>query len=153
VINSKIASEEVEGIGFAIPTETALRIANDLMANGVVTMRPMLGIQVYFFNEMTAQNYAAQNRDAIAAGTMPVVEANKLTIASVTADSAAANGTHGGLQVGDVITAVNGVTVTSMAELNYEKEKCKVGDTAVITIERAGQVLDVEVTFVAGVSA
>lgn len=50
VVNAKTTDEEVEGICFAIPANTARKIADDLLANGVVTGRVTFGIKVTLGN-------------------------------------------------------------------------------------------------------
>ena len=45
--SSKITSTEYEGMGFSVPSNTMLKIYNELMENGYVTNRPMLGISYY----------------------------------------------------------------------------------------------------------
>jgi len=151
VINSKINRDDVEGIGFAIPASTAVSIANDLIENGTVTIRPMLGITVYSFTEGQANAYNEQYKEQIALGSVKAREAG-IVIDSVTPDSAAAGGTNGGLQPGDKIIAFNGQTVSDSAELNYQKEKFRMGDTVTVTVLRDGAEVHVEITFVAGVA-
>ncbi|MBQ8546468.1 MAG: trypsin-like peptidase domain-containing protein [Clostridia bacterium] len=46
IVNAKIADEDVEGIGFAIPYKDAIKVYNDLKDFGYVTGRPTIGIQI-----------------------------------------------------------------------------------------------------------
>lgn len=46
IVNAKIADEDVEGIGFAIPYKDALKVYNDLKDFGYVTGRPTIGVQI-----------------------------------------------------------------------------------------------------------
>ena len=151
VVNSKINRDDVEGIGFAIPASTAVSIAGDLIENGTVTIRPMLGITVYSFTEGQAAAYNEQYKEQIALGSVKAREAG-IVIDSVTPNSAAANGTNGGLQPGDKIIAFNGQKVSDSAELNYQKEKFRIGDTVTVTVLRDGAEVLVEITFVGGVA-
>lgn len=130
VVNAKIMtsnSNDVEGIGFAIPIETALSVANDLIEYGYVTNRPTLGVSVQSLSQQEAMLYRLE----------PGV-----TVVEVTPGGGAEKA---GVQVGDKIVAFNGVEVESFSELNYEKDKCESGDTVTLTVERDGSRLDLQV--------
>lgn len=128
VVSSKISQDGVEGISFAIPMDTALSVANDFIEYGYVKNRPMLGVSIEVIDSYYAQFYGMQPG---------------LRVASVQDGSAA---DEAGVLPGDRITAFNGIEVTSMAELDYEKDKCKIGDTVDITIIRNGQQLILPLT-------
>lgn len=130
VVNAKIMtsnSEDVEGIGFAIPIETALNVANDLIEYGYVTDRPVLGVSVQSLTTQEALFYRLEPG---------------LIVKEVTAGGPAE---QAGVQVDDKIVAFNGVEVESFAELNYEKDKYEPGDTVTLTVERDGTQIDLEV--------
>ncbi len=146
IINSKIAAENVEGIAFAVPTDIALDIANDLVVNGTVTTRPMLGITVLHLTEQSAQQYNALHEAEIKDGTLKARTAG-LFIESISEGGTAASSD---LKVGDQVTAFNGVKVSTYAELNYEKEKCRIGESASVTVIRDGQELNIDITFMGG---
>jgi len=129
VVNAKISTEDVEGIGFAIPSDIALTVAEDLIRYGYVASRPMLGISVQSVTEEQAQMY----------GLEPGV-----TVKSIDPGSAAAKA---GMQLGDKIVAYNGTAVSTAEDLNFLKEKDKVGDTATVTVERNGQKVDLQITY------
>lgn len=135
VVNAKIAEDNVEGIGFAIPIDSALDIANDLIKYGYVTNRPMLGITVQSITAEQAQFYGYE------AG---------ITVTDITAGSCAE---AGGMKVGDKILSFNGVEVSDAAELNYQKDKCSIGDTVTVTVERNGEKLDLSITLTGGSAA
>lgn len=121
VVSAKIKTSEAEGIGFAIPSNLAMKIANDFIEYGSVQNRPMLGVTVEEINAYYAQ--------------MQGVETG-VRIAEVVRGGAAE---QAGIQVGDYITQFNGVEVSSISELNYAKDKCKVGDTVKVELQRQGQ--------------
>lgn len=135
VVNAKIADQKVEGIGFAIPIDKALSIANDLIDYGYVAGRPMLGITVQSISEQQAYYYGYEPG---------------ITVTEVTTGSPA---DVGGVKVGDKIVAFNGVEVKDSEELNFQKEKCSVGDTVTITVERNGEKLELSITLTAGTVA
>lgn len=127
-INSvKIASSEVEGLGFAIPINFAKPIIDDLIENGYVKNRPVIGISGQNVSQSAADFYG-----------MP---------RGVYVDYVSPSGyaVEAGLREGDIITGINGKAISSMSELNYEKEKYKAGDTVVLSIWREGSVLELEV--------
>ena len=49
IVNSKAADVGIEGIGFAIPVKTAVSVACDLIINGKITTRPMIGVTILGF--------------------------------------------------------------------------------------------------------
>jgi len=135
VVNAKISQDAVEGIGFAIPIDTAMGIAQDLIEHGYVTNRPMLGITVQSINEQQAAYYGYEPG---------------ITVTEVSPGSCAE---QGGMKVGDKILAFNGVEVSNATELNFEKDKCSVGDTVTVTIERDGQQMELTIVLSSGTAA
>ncbi len=144
-INSAIYSptETSAGIGFAIPVNTARRVAEDLIANGRVR-RATLG----------AEGTPLWPELANALG-LPVQQ-GILIEQVVPGGAAAAAGIRGGnrsviagmRQVrigGDVIAAIDGKAVTGQMDLNLLLNREKPGDTATLTIYRDGKKMDVQV--------
>lgn len=128
-INSiKVSSEDAEGLGFAIPIDDAKPIIDSLIQYGYVKGRPMIGI--------TGQTItAAQARyNDVPQG---------IYVVSVTKDTGAY---EAGVKAGDIITGVNGKTITTLAEFDKEKESFKAGETIKLSIYRDGKDFDVEVT-------
>ena len=121
-INSaKLAANGVEGMGFAIPTNTVQNIVDEIMNRGYVA-RPYLGVSV--FDPQTAGRYGYQlNIDK-------GVYIFQLTL----------NGPCGkaGLQRGDIILKVNDEEVNSVSDLRAKVASYKVGDTVKITYDRNG---------------
>lgn len=116
MVNAKVDDEKVEGIGFAIPIDQVLDVAEDLMEYGYVQQRPWLGITIQEVPRAT--------------GGVP-----SLMVIDVTPGGSAH---QAGLQVGDWILAFNGRLTATSALLNYEKDQYKVGDTVELTILREG---------------
>jgi len=123
ITNMKIASSQIEGIGFAIPIETALDVANSLITGEKIN-RPYLGISIY----------DAMNRFTWDTG---------IYINSVEKNSLAENA---GLKAGDRIVKIDGTNVTSTANFRYNLYKHKIGDKVKITVERDGKELDFSIT-------
>ncbi len=128
-INSaKLAASGVEGMGFAIPTNTVQNIIDEIMNKGYVA-RPYLGVSV--FDPQTAGRYGYQlNIDK-------GVYIFQLTL----------NGPCGkaGLQRGDIILKVNDEEVNSVTDLRAKVASHKVGDTVKITFDRNGASRNVDV--------
>ncbi len=118
VNSAKISTTVAEGMGFAIPINDALPIVNELIENGYVSGRPMIGIAGEDIDESTA----AYNR--VPTG---------VYVTSIDETGAAAGS---GLEVGDIITQINGVDISSISQLNSEKNKYEPGDTVELTYYR-----------------
>ena len=127
-INSvKVSSSDVEGLGFAIPISVALPIAEQLTTYGYVTGRPSIGIGGEDVTDYMVYYYR------IPRGVL---------VGLVTPDSGAE---AGGVEVGDVIVGLNGVSVSSMDELTNEKDKFSPGDTVTLTVYRSGEYVELDV--------
>lgn len=116
--SSKIVAEGYEGLGFAIPSDTAQPIISDLMEYGYVKNRAMLGISGQYIDAMTARFYGLSEG---------------MYVSTVNTDNAA----KAGLQKGDVITSIDGVEVTSSTTITSVITAKKPGDTVEITVDRA----------------
>ncbi len=121
------SGETVEGMSFAIPITSAKTIVDDLMNFGYVTGRPQLGITCQDVSSSVAQAY-----------NMPM----GAYIISLTEGGPCE---EAGLQVGDIITAIQGIEVTTTDELNEVKNEYSAGDTVTLTVVRAGQELEFDV--------
>ena len=135
VVSAKISVDDVEGIGFAIPINTALNVANDFIEYGYVKNRPMLGISVEVVPELYAQFYGSQPG---------------LKVVSVQDGSAA---DLAGIMPGDRIIFFNGTEISTSAELDYEKDKYNIGDTVKITVLRENQEITLDLTLMENTSA
>lgn len=115
----KISSAGYEGLGFAIPINDAMKVAENLIANGYVKGRPSLGI---YIDPRYTEDYAKTNKTPVG-----------LLVYDVMPLSGAYNV---GVKAGDVITEFNGVAVKSFGELEKEKNKQKAGDVVTLKIYR-----------------
>ncbi len=127
-INTAVSTQG-QGIGFAIPTSTVEQILPQLIKYGHV-IRPWLGV----FIVTDTKNIAHQDGLATSHG---------VVIVSVEPNSPAENA---GLRSGEIITQVNGQTVTSDTQLKNLIDKMKVGQTATITVNNQGKTLTKTVT-------
>lgn len=116
------------GIGFAVPINTAQRVLPQLQAGA--ELEPVwLGISTQ------------PDEDATQPG---------IVVAQVVANSPAQDG---GVQVGDILVAVEGTAVNDLAQLGEQLATRQPGDTVTVTVERNGTAQDLEVTLEAWPSA
>lgn len=127
ITSSKIVSTSYEGLGFAIPIDTALPIINDLRENGYVSNRAMLGITGQFLDPMTARYYGM---------------ATGYYVASVNNPSAK----EAGLRKNDVIIKIDDTEIVSTNTLASFLAKKAPGDSATLTVDRDGDEVTMEIT-------
>lgn len=120
--------DTIEGLGFAIPTSLAERWIKDIIATGEVRPTPILGISV---------SRIPVRLDDGTVG-LEVLEVSK----KLGADLA-------GVQVGDIVVAFNGASVTSVDDIYDQRIKLSVGDTVIIRVYRNGEYLDLTMTMMA----
>ena len=122
-INSmKISESGVEGLGFAIPSNDVIPIVNELIKNGKIT-RPYLGVSLTNVSEIP--QYYLQN--------IPKAAQSGVMVTSIENNSAAAKA---GFQQQDIIVAVDGVKVSSGAELRKQLYSKEIGDKVSFTVYR-----------------
>jgi S1-C subfamily serine protease len=107
------------GIGFAIPVDTVRQIADSLIANGRI-IRPVIGIT---YLEGSQARSLGIDRGVLVLSVVPGSNAEK---AGVVGTSRSAG--FGSLQLGDVVTAIDGDEVETEADLFRILENHKVGD-------------------------
>ena len=129
IVNAKSSYSEAEGIGFAIPINTAMEIGQQLIESGSVA-RPALGVKIVDVTD-------AQTAQQLGVSTMGVY------VVEVTKGSGAE---AGGVQAGDRVLAVDDTAVSDTSALkNYLKDK-SIGDTVALQVERDGKVLTLNVS-------
>ena len=111
----KLGGNGVEGMGFAIPINSA-KIVIDQLIEFQTVKRPALGISGTAITKDIAQRYN------IPSG---------VYVESVDEDGAAAKA---GIKVGDIITEINGTAVSNVMELNRAKNNYKIGDEVTLKI-------------------
>lgn len=125
--SSKIVATGYEGLGFAIPIDTALPIIQNLMDYGYVKDRAMLGISVQYVDSLTARFYGLTEG---------------MYVARLNSEEALKSG----IEVGDVITAIDGTPITSSNTISTFLANKKPGETVTLKINRAEtqQQMDIE---------
>jgi serine protease Do len=131
IISSKImggTTRSVEGLGFAIPSSTAVPLMLQLIEDGYIKGRPAIGIIVdTSYNPLVADFYG------LPAGV-------RVTGVNEHSDAFAR-----GLQANDIITHINGAAVQSIGEVNDIKNQFTAGDTLRFTVHRLGETLTMDV--------
>ncbi len=121
VVNAKMSSEDIEGLGFAIPVDTAYEVILELIDHGYVHGRPSLGVALSEVSSWRETYVCVNDKD------------------------------HDVLRYEDLILAVDGVKVSSIEDVTAAVRQKKVGDTVELIIYRNQQQMTVSVTVVESV--
>ena len=136
IVSAKYSStgsngETAEGLGFAIPINDVSSMIQDIMTNGYVSNRAYLGATIGTLNASMAQQY----RYDITEGAF---------VYSVE-DGGPAD--QAGLQMGDVITAIDDTEITSLDDLTAARKSYTAGDTCTLTVYRQGETITLQLTW------
>ena len=129
LVVAKSSGSDVEGLGFAIPSNTVQSVVKSLIENGYVAGRPAAGITIVDLSSVT---------DAMKYG----VKQTGVYIQEVTGKNAKA----AGLEAGDLVYMVDGEKVTSSDMLVRTIQKHQVGDKVKLTVVRGDEMKDIELT-------
>ncbi len=125
VVNAKSSGADIDNIGFAIPIDTAFEIMSELIEYGYVTGRVELGLTLIDVNDsFTAWRYGV----------------NALGVYIY--DSKYSDE----VKSGDRVVSVNGIEVSSTADIKSALGDCEVGDVVTVRVSRKGKQYDVEIT-------
>jgi len=124
-INTAIVGPTYQGVSFAIPSDMAREVYNQLVKSGQVA-RGWLGVTM---KEVPSQE---PGRPAI----------NGALVTDVIPDSPAA---EAGIAQGDIITKFNGKRVGGPAELGLAVAWSKIGEKAAVTVQRSDETLEISV--------
>ena len=130
IVNAKSSSSDAEGLGFAIPINDAIKVAQDLLENGYVTGRPYMGITYLAVTD--AQTAAQLGVNAYGIYVVDVVSGGP-------ADKA-------GLKAGDRIVSIDNTEVAQKTDLGTLMQEHSAGDALSITVARDGQMQTVSLT-------
>lgn len=126
VVNAKSSGTGIEGLGFAIPVNEALNVAEQLLEYGYVRGKTMIGVT---FSEVSSNSFYFYYN--IKAG--------------VYVDSLTEGYNDDVLKPGDRVVAVNGNTISTYAEIKSIVTSSSVGDKLKFQVERNGKLMEVEV--------
>lgn len=129
VVTAKFSQDGMEGLGFAIPISDACSVARDLVEKGYVSGKAYLGLTMATVSSSVAKYY-----DMVQGVYVYGVEAGSCA-------------EEAGLETGDVITAIDGVSVLSSSELAKAVKLYRAGESAVLTVYREQEFILVTVVF------
>lgn len=132
IASAKYASASIEGLGFCIPIDDVRSMIDEIINKGYVSGKPSMGVSVY--DRETATYGFIQSTRSI----------NGAKIAAVGSGTAAEKA---GLKVGDIITAVDSKSVTSVSSLKTILSNHRSGDTVSVTLTRNGEKIKATLTF------
>lgn len=116
--SSKIVATGYEGLGFAIPINTAQPVITELKKYGYVKDRAMLGITGTYIDSMTSRYYGL---------------ATGMYVSSISSQYV----TSAGIQKGDVITKIDGKDVTSQNTISSVIASKKPGEAVTLAVSRS----------------
>ncbi len=111
IVNAKSSGEGVEGIGFAIPIDTAIRVADDIINKGYATGIPYLGIS--YNSNMYISSYA-YNHELAASGQKTIAE-------------------------NDILVAINGKSISTSADIRSILSDAEIGGKVTLKLMRIVQ--------------
>jgi len=129
VVTAKSNASGTEGLGFALPINDAVDIANDLITQGYVSGKPYMGVQVETMPQSVTAYYG-----------VPV----GAFVRGVDANTAAE---RAGLQQGDIITKMDEHEINGSSALKSVIKEYRAGDTVTVTVYRNGEELQLSLTF------
>lgn len=135
-INSmKIAQDAVEGIGLAIPINSAVPVIKDLETKGAVE-RPSIGVSIMDLTRVPAEYRQSQLK-------LPAEVQGGIVVESVAGGSGA---DEAGIEAYDVIVKMDGEAVNSVLELRQHLyTKTEVGDILKVEVYRNGEIKEFEI--------
>jgi len=116
------------GVGFAIPVNTAVRVADELIAGGKVS-HPFIGL----VGSTVTADVATQKKLSVQQG------------AYVESLASGGGAEKAGIKVGDVVTALDGTDILTMDDLVLQVRRHAVNDTIKLTVRRGAQTLTFDV--------
>jgi Do/DeqQ family serine protease len=130
-INTAIFSQSggYQGIGFAVPSNLARRIVNDLMQHGEVRRGSIGYVEIAPLSTLVAEQ-------------LGVPDARGVLIQAMRRDASAYGG---GLRPGDVIVSFNGTAIVDGGQLSRVIQDAAIGSTAAVAIIREGRRLELKI--------
>jgi serine protease Do len=122
ITNAKVS--EGEGIGFAIPVNAIKTVIEDIVNNGYVKGRPLLGVSVITVDAATAETYG-----------WPTGAYVRVIVKDGAADLA-------GIEVGDIIVEIEGSEIVSAEAVSEIRNNHEVGDEISVVIFRNGETME-----------
>lgn len=121
IVNAKYSDDNVEGLAFAIPSDTVKNVATQLLENGYVKGRPSLGITVTEYSK---------SHWGLAVGPYVIVVDPR---------------DNSDFKVNDQIVRIDGNEISTMNSVNYIINQKSVGDTVTVTVYRNTKLIEIKV--------
>ena len=140
IVNMKMTgtfTSGIEGVGFAIPTAIVKEMIDAILDEGAVVGRPGLGITVYDLSDLGDLNEVMEDDYDYPTDGMLVNSVAKGSDAE-----------KQGLQVDDIITAIDGNPAESIEVIREAIEDKRVGDTVKVEIWRAGETMELTIALI-----
>ncbi|MFA6948750.1 MAG: trypsin-like peptidase domain-containing protein, partial [Eubacteriales bacterium] len=156
IVNAKSSGSSstttIEGLGFAIPINNAKKVAEQLISYGYVQGRVMLGVYVY---EVTSSTSSYELRQSQYSDLLNYITDYGVYFINYQ------SGIEGDMMFGDRVVAIDGITVSSKADITNILEDYSVGDKITVTVARLqengrstqSKMIEVELTLVENVPA
>ena len=123
IVNAKSSGDNIEGLGFAIPINSVKDSIEQLISQGYVTGKRVLGITIVNVTDsQTAQQYNVTDFGIY----ITAIQDNSLAVSV-------------GFQVGDRIISINSIEVSTISDLQQLYKNCTVGDNVTFKIVRNNQ--------------
>lgn len=129
----KLSSTDIEGMGFAIPSNLALAVCEDIEELGYSLQKPVLGIN--FIDILGGETYFTQNEI-----TLPEEITNGFYIVEVYENTSC----YGYIEAGDIVTNVAGIEIITAEDFAYNFSQYIVGDVISITVYRDGAYITID---------
>lgn len=130
IVNAKSSGEDIEGIGFAIPSNIAKPVIEDIIKFGYVKGRVLLGITtIDILDQYTAMQYRVDRLGVYVYSVGKGSDAEKA-----------------GLKSGDLLLYIDGVEIENQDQFSSLIQNHSVGDTISITVYRQGKDVTLSVT-------
>ena len=126
IVDAKSSGVGVEGLAFALPINSVIDDINNIIENGNVSTRPVVGVTIADVSEDTARYYQ--------------LESAGVYITQVTGE----NAKKAGFQSADRIVSLDGEKVTSSQQFVAAVKKHKAGDVVTIVVSRSGQEIEIK---------
>jgi len=128
IVNAKSSGSAIEGLGFAIPINEAVRVSEELIANGYVTGKPYIGVEFYTVTSTTQALYY----------NLPGLGIYVTHLEKGLNDKA--------LKVGDRVIAIDEKEINDFSDIASIVKSHEVGDKIMFSVYRSGKLIQVEVT-------
>ncbi len=127
-----------QGLGFAVPIDTARSVAEQILANGRVDY-PYVGVRMASLASLTPEQRQTVSERLSGGAALP--ERGVLIVEVVEGSPAA----KAGLRAGDTIERLDNQTVTESAQVQRLVAEQAIGDTVVLDIQRGGRAIEIPV--------